>query len=82
LAVFGSAAAVLLTASLLLGGGVILEFRATGLVERFPTAILATGLAILGVLGLNTGLILDAVQHARHETKRLAYLAVSGPKPG
>ena len=79
LAVFGTAALVLTAGSLLLGVPVVLEFQETGLVERFPTAILATGLVILGVLSVATGLILDAVQHSRHEMKRLAYLAVPGP---
>lgn len=80
-AVFGAAAVALVAASLLLGIGVVLEFQETGLVERFPTAILATGLAILGVLAVATGLILDAIQHARQEVKRLAYLSVPGPHP-
>ena len=79
LAVFGTAAFALVAASLLLGTPVVLEFQETGLVERFPTAILATGLVILGLLSVATGLILDALQHSRHEGKRLAYLAVPGP---
>lgn len=79
LAVFGGAAVVFVVLSLTLGIPVVLEFRDTGLVERFPTAILATGLATLGMLLLAAGLILDAVQHARHETKRLAFLAMPGP---
>jgi hypothetical protein len=77
LAVFASAAALLAVASLSLGIPVVFEFRDTGLVERFPTAILAIGLATMALLALSAGLILDAVQHARHETKRLAYLAVA-----
>lgn len=78
-AVFGGAALVLTSLALTLGIPVVIEFQETGLVERFPTAILATGLVILGVLSVATGLILDAVQHTRHEMKRLAYLAVPGP---
>lgn len=78
-AVFGSASALFTLAALALGIPVIVEFGETGLVDRFPTAILATGLAILSVLSLATGLILAAVQHARHEMKRLAYLSIPGP---
>jgi len=81
-AVLGSASVLLVALSLALGVPVIAEFRDTGLVERFPTAILATGLAILAMLSVATGLVLDAVQHARHEIKRLAYLAVPGPSAG
>jgi len=49
----------------------------TGLVPRFPTAILATGLMLLAFLALGCGLILNNVARGRRETKRLAYLAVS-----
>ena len=68
---------------LLLGIGfgipVVLEFLATGLVPRLPTAVLATGLVLLSFLGFASGLILDSVTRARKEVKRLAYLALPGP---
>lgn len=44
-----------------LGLPVIHEFVATGIVPRFPTAILAAALMFLCALSLATGLILDAV---------------------
>ncbi|HET6309000.1 MAG TPA: glycosyl transferase family 2, partial [Rhodopila sp.] len=43
---------------------------------RLPTAVLSTGLMLLGCLSLTCGLILDAVSRGRKETKRLAYLAI------
>jgi glycosyltransferase involved in cell wall biosynthesis len=52
----------------------------TGKVPRFPTAILCSGIAIVGVISLGTGLVLDLVAHVRREVKRLAYL--SYPAPG
>ena len=68
---------------LLLGVGigvpVVLEFLATGLVPRIPTAVLATGLVLLSFLSFASGLILDSVTRARKEVKRLAYLALPGP---
>ena len=76
LATYGSVAAVLTLSSFGTGTPVILEYLETGLVPRFPTAILAAALATLAVLAGSTGLVLDAVRHARHEAKRLAYLAV------
>ena len=76
LAMYGSTAVLLALVSLGLGIPVVLEYLATGLVPRFPTAILAAALATLAVLAGSTGLTLDAVRHARHEAKRLAYLAV------
>ncbi len=52
----------------------------TGLVPRQPTAILCSGIAIIGVISLGTGLVLDLVAHVRREVKRLAYL--QHPAPG
>jgi hypothetical protein len=51
----------------------------TGLVPRFPTAILATGLVIIAFISFVTGLLLDAVTLGRRELKRLHYLALRGP---
>ncbi|HSR56200.1 MAG TPA: glycosyl transferase, partial [Alphaproteobacteria bacterium] len=65
-------------ASLILAWPVVLEYLETGLVPRFPTAILATGLAILGFMSLAVGLILDTVTRSRQEIKRLNYLALPG----
>ncbi len=57
---------------------VVMEYLETGLVPRFPTAILSTGLTLLGFLSLACGLILDTVTHSRREIKRLQYLALPG----
>ncbi len=46
----------------------------TGMVPRFPTAILATGMGILAALSLACGLILDTVTRGRQEMRRLIYL--------
>jgi hypothetical protein len=53
-----------------------MTFLETGLVPRLPTAVLATGIMLLGFLSLACGFILDTVTHGRREMKRLAYLAV------
>ena len=50
------------------------EYARTGLVPRFPTAILASSLVIVGVLSWVVGLVLDAVTKARREAARLNYL--------
>lgn len=52
----------------------------TGLVPRFPTAILCTGLMVIAALGFTCGLILDTVTRGRKEVKKLAYLAIP-PSP-
>ena len=46
---------------LLLGLPVVLEFFATGLVPRLPTAVLAVAFVFLCGLSLATGLVLDNV---------------------
>jgi glycosyltransferase involved in cell wall biosynthesis len=67
---------VLLLGSLGLAYPLVLTFLETGLVPRFPTAILCTGLAVSSLLMFSCGLILDTVTTGRRETKRLAYLRV------
>ena len=62
--------------ALALGTPVVLEFVRTGLVPRFPTAILASALMILAFLSFECGLIVDSVRRSRVEVKRLAYLRV------
>jgi hypothetical protein len=78
---FGLCALVLLLLGVGLGVPVVVDFLATGLVPRLPTAVLATGLVLLSFLSLAAGLILDSVTRGRKEMKRLAYLAVPGPPP-
>jgi glycosyltransferase involved in cell wall biosynthesis len=53
---------------------VYIEYFHTGLVRRFPTAILATGLVLASGLSVGCGLVLGAVAAGRREMKRLVYL--------
>ena len=76
LQVFSLAAMALLSLGVGLGIPVVIDFMHTGLVPRLPTAVLSTGLMLLGFLSLACGLILDAVARGRKENKRLAYLAI------
>ena len=75
-AIFVSLAGV----SIWLGTPVVLYFLEHGTVPRLPTALLATGLMLLGFLALASGLILDTVTRGRWELKRLSYLAIPGPQ--
>ena len=79
---FSLIGALLLIASIALGIPLVLEYAETGLVPRFPTAILCTGLIVISFISIATGLILDLVSHVRRETKRLAYLGIPPPRPG
>jgi hypothetical protein len=76
LAFFSVVSLALMVLALGLGIPVIIEFTHTGLVPRFPTALLAAALVILGFLSFACGLILDTVSRGRAETRRLAYLSV------
>ena len=55
---------------------IFVTFLETGLVPRFPTAILATGISLLAFLSFTSGLILDTVTRGRQEAKRMCYLAI------
>lgn len=67
--------------SLALGIPVVFEYMKTGLVDRFPTAILCSALMTVAVISVFAGLILDSITHARSELRRLAYLRLP-PPPG
>jgi glycosyltransferase involved in cell wall biosynthesis len=76
---FGWIASLFALLAVLLAVPLAVTYVQTGLVPRFPTAILATGLMILAFLNLFSGLILDTVVRGRREMRRLAYLAQPGP---
>lgn len=82
---FSSVAAVLVVAALALIIPVVREYLATGLVPRFPTAILSMGLMLMSFLSLTCGLVLATVTRGRNELKRLHYLSIplrsSPPQP-
>jgi glycosyltransferase involved in cell wall biosynthesis len=53
---------------------VVITYLEEGLVPRLPTAVLSTGLMIIAVLSVSSGLVLDTVTRGRREMKLLAYL--------
>lgn len=76
---YGSIGGLLLLAAILLALPLVRTYLQTGLVPRFPTAILVTGMGIVAVLCFFTGLILDTVTRGRREVRRLAYLSLAAP---
>lgn len=62
-----------------LGVPLLLTYLETGLVPRIPTAILITALAVVSMLAMVAGLVLDAVARARRELRALAYLRWPSP---
>jgi len=73
---YGSFALFLAALAIVLSIPLAITFIETGLVPRFPTAILATGLMILAALSFFAGLILDTVVRGRREVRRLHYLSL------
>jgi hypothetical protein len=76
---FGAIGLVFALVAIGLSVPLLLTYMETGLVPRFPTAILATGLMIIAVLNGMCGLILDTVVRGRREMRRLAYLTFAAP---
>ena len=76
---YGTIAALLTLAAIVISVPLLITYIDTGLVPRFPTAILATGMVIVAVLSFFAGLILDTVTRGRREVRRLAYLAYPAP---
>ncbi len=76
---YGSISVLLIVAALVLAVPLVVTYLDTGLVPRFPTAILVTGMIIIAVLGFFAGLILDTVTRGRREMRRLAYLSHAAP---
>jgi glycosyltransferase involved in cell wall biosynthesis len=70
---FGVLAMALLLAAVGLAVPLVLTFIETGLVPRFPTAILVTGMVLLASVFMVSGLILDSVARSRLEQKRMWY---------
>lgn len=76
---FGAIAGFLAIVAVILAYPVVVTFAQTGLVPRFPTAILATGIMLAAFLSLTSGVILDSVTRGRWEVKRLQYLSLRAP---
>jgi len=73
---FFSAIGVLLAAlAIVLAVPVFVTYLEQGVVPRLPTAVLSTGLMIVAMLSVSSGLVLDTVTRGRREMKLLAYLS-------
>jgi glycosyltransferase involved in cell wall biosynthesis len=72
---FSAIGAFLALVSIGLAIPILVVYLETGLVPRLPTAVLSTGLMIVAVLSVSSGLVLDTVTRGRREMKLLAYLS-------
>ncbi len=77
---YGSIGALLVIAAIILAIPLVQTYLRTGLVPRFPTAIMVTGMVIIAVLCVFAGLILNTVTRGRREVRRLAYLSLEAPR--
>jgi len=68
---FTAMSAMVLAIALAIGVPVVIEFMHTGLVLKFPRAILACGLAVISALLLICGFILDTIVRLHHENFEL-----------
>ena len=73
---FGTIFSALTLIALTLSFPLLITYINTGLVPRFPTAILASGIMILAFLTLVCGAVLDSVSRGRREVKRMHYLSI------
>ncbi|MGB3627358.1 MAG: glycosyltransferase [Henriciella sp.] len=74
-AFFGAIGLLMTLAALVLSAPLAITYLQTGLVPRFPTAILAMGLVLIGTVAAVCGLILDSLARARVEAKRSVFLS-------
>ena len=79
---YGGIATALAALAVALAVPLAFTYAETGLVPRFPTAILVTGLMIIAAFSFACGLILDTVVRGRREVRRLAYLGFPAPNAG
>jgi len=74
---FGAIGLFLILVGLVPGAVVIVEFIRTGLVPRLPSAVLAVGMVLSGLLAISVGLVLHTIarrfQELDHQLKILAF---------
>jgi hypothetical protein len=73
-AFFSAAGGLLAGTALALFYPVLMTFLETGVVPRFPMLIVSLGLAIMALIMVACGLILDTMMRAQLEIRRLLYL--------
>ena len=76
---YGAIALALTMVALGLAFPLVVTYFETGLVPRFPTAILAASIMQAAFLSLVCGIIIEAVSASRREFKRMRYLDIPAP---
>jgi len=73
---FGAIGATLGMISSILFGPILFNYLQTGLVPRFPTLILITGMGVCSALSVLSGVLLEAMAISKLEMRRLRYLSI------
>jgi glycosyltransferase involved in cell wall biosynthesis len=73
---YGGFGIFLAAVALALAVPLLITFFQIGLVPRYPTAILVTGMMVVAFMSFMCGLILDTVVRGRREVRRLHYLSL------
>ena len=76
---FGGLGLLLMVVGLIPGISVTIEFLQTGLVPRFPSAILAAALELAGILLIGVGFVLSAVSRRFQEIENKLDMMASRP---
>ncbi|GHT91402.1 glycosyl transferase [Alphaproteobacteria bacterium] len=71
---FGVISLILFLFSMVISYPMALTFLNTGLVPRFPAAVLCVGLVMISFFSIIYGMILDSISRARTKTKKLHFL--------
>jgi glycosyltransferase involved in cell wall biosynthesis len=71
---YGFLALIIGAASLFFGAPVLLTYLESGLVPRFPTAVLASSLGTISALIFLTGILLEAIAKSRIEQRQLFFM--------
>jgi len=70
---FGAFGVIGILLALGISAPLLIEYSQTGLVDRLPTAILATGIVVISILSITAGVVLDSIRRMRAEIKRMFY---------
>ena len=73
---YGGMALLITAFDLVAGIPLLVEYLDSGLVPRFPTAILLAALQVIAVVFLAVGLVGEAISRQGREQRRTAFLAI------
>jgi glycosyltransferase involved in cell wall biosynthesis len=73
---FNLVASIIALTMIVLFMPILMDYRQTGLVPRFPTLLGIVGLGVAMLISMVSGYLLEAISASRKETRRLHYLSI------